>query len=193
MMQHALAATLGRAGAAWSLVRLPSSRIIKLTGSGCAGAAAKPGRLIGTREALSSWFPIRAASQEASSEMALEKKKCIPCETGKLQPLSEEKAHSLLPEVAGWELKEIDGVLQLHRSWKAKSFVKGLEIMKRVADVAEAEGHHPDLHLVNWNQLSINMSTHAVGGLTENDFIVAAKIGALDLTDLVRKPKAVAK
>ena len=58
-----------------------------------------------------------------------------------------------------------------------------------VRRVIECAGHHPDLHLVNWNQLSINISTHAVRGLTENDFIVAAKIGALDLTDLVRKPK----
>jgi len=204
-MQQALG-TLGRA---WSFRISTPTTVVFQTNRGRLGAPAAAtksspspaGRMRWRREeagvvglGFHSWGPIRAASsQEASSEMALEKKKCVPCETGKLQPMSEEKAQSLLPEVSGWELKEIDGVLQLQRNWKTKSFVKGLEIMKRVADVAEAEGHHPDLHLVNWNQLSINISTHAVGGLTENDFIVAAKIGALDLADLVRKPKAAAK
>lgn len=199
-MQQAFTA-VGRAGSAWSFSWLPSpcpnlQKIVPISigGFGCSGGARRTGKLTVTRETPYSWVPIRAASQEgSSSEMTLEKKKCIPCETGKLQPLSEEKAQSMLPQVPGWDLKEIDGIPQLCRNWKAKSFVKGLEIMKRVAGVAEAEGHHPDLHLVNWNQLSINMSTHAVGGLTENDFIVAAKIGALDLTDLVRKPKAAPK
>jgi len=182
----------GRVGALWSLAPSSPSKLyilqtavrthISFPGS----VKGRPARLM---ESKDQWVSLRCASQEAVSERDLGKKKCIPCETGKLQPLSTDVAHSMLSKVPGWEIQDIDGVLQLNRSWKAKSFVKGLEILKKVADVAEAEGHHPDLHLVNWNQLSINISTHAVGGLTENDFILAAKLSALDLTEFVRKPK----
>ncbi|KHG00142.1 Putative pterin-4-alpha-carbinolamine dehydratase [Gossypium arboreum] len=62
-----------------------------------------------------------------------------------------------------------------------------LEMFQLISDIAEAEGHHPDLHLVGWNNVTVEIWTHAVGGLTENDFILAAKINTLDLHHLLRK------
>ncbi|KAL4277745.1 hypothetical protein AHAS_Ahas20G0337900 [Arachis hypogaea] len=70
---------------------------------------------------------------------------------------------------------------------KGITFTKGLEFFKIVADLAESEGHHPDLHLVGWNNVTIEIWTHAVGGLTENDFILAAKIDKLNVNDLLRR------
>ncbi|KAL0300614.1 UNVERIFIED_CONTAM: Pterin-4-alpha-carbinolamine dehydratase 2, mitochondrial [Sesamum radiatum] len=92
----------------------------------------------------------------------------------------------VLAKVPGWNLVNEGGVQKLHRSWKVKTFVKGMEFLKLVADVAEAEGHHPDLHLVGWNNVKIDIWTHAIGGLTENDFILAAKINGLNLHHLLR-------
>ncbi|KAL9346415.1 hypothetical protein Peur_061268 [Populus x canadensis] len=103
-------------------------------------------------------------------------KKCVPCNSKDLQAMTEESANDLLSK--------------LNRSWKVKSFTKGLELFKLVGNVAEAEGHHPDLHLVGWNNITIEIWTHAVGGLTENDFILAAKINGLNLHHLLRKKAA---
>ncbi|KAL9452260.1 hypothetical protein AB3S75_008116 [Citrus x aurantiifolia] len=114
-------------------------------------------------------------------------KKCVPCDTKDLRPMAEDSAKHLMPKVVGWDLVNENGILKLNRSLKVKSFTKGLELFKLVADVAEAEGHHPDLHLVGWNNVQIEICTHAVGGLTENDFILAAKINRLDIHHLLRR------
>lgn len=114
-------------------------------------------------------------------------KKCVPCNTKDLRPMAKESAWHLMPKVGGWDLVNESGILKLSRSLKVKSFAKGLELFKLVADVAEAEGHHPDLHLVGWNNVQIEIWTHAIGGLTENDFILAAKINRLDMRHLLRK------
>ncbi|XP_062095135.1 pterin-4-alpha-carbinolamine dehydratase 2, mitochondrial [Humulus lupulus] len=117
----------------------------------------------------------------------LSTKKCVPCNSKDLRPMTEEVANHLIQKVDGWNLINEDGKLKLNHSWKVKSFTKGLELFKFVADVAEAEGHHPDLHLVGWNNVTIEIWTHAVGGLTENDFILAAKINKLELKHLLRR------
>ncbi|WCJ27318.1 Transcriptional coactivator/pterin dehydratase [Euphorbia peplus] len=117
-------------------------------------------------------------------------KKCVPCNAKDMRPMTEENANEMMTKIAGWSLMNEDGKMKLSRSWRAKSFTKGLEIFQLVADVAEAEGHHPDLHLVGWNDVKIEIWTHAVGGLTENDFILAAKINGLDLHHLLRKKVA---
>ncbi|KAL3522642.1 hypothetical protein ACH5RR_015476 [Cinchona calisaya] len=117
----------------------------------------------------------------------LSSKKCVPCNAKDLRPMTEEAAHNLIPQVHGWNLVTEDGTMKLQRSWKVKTFMKGLEFFKLVASVAEAEGHHPDLHLVGWNNVKIDIWTHAVGGLTENDFILAAKINGLDLHQLLSR------
>jgi len=102
--------------------------------------------------------------------------------------MPEHAARDLLPQVEGWSIQtQDDGNLKLHRSWKVRSFTKGLELFQRVATVAEEQGHHPDLHLVGWNNVCIEIWTHSVGGLTENDFILAAKISALDMEGLVKR------
>ncbi|XP_010460754.1 PREDICTED: uncharacterized protein LOC104741567 [Camelina sativa] len=116
-------------------------------------------------------------------------KKCVPCNAKDLRPMTEQSALDLLQKVAGWDLANDNDTLKLHRSWTVKSFTKGLDFFKRVADVAESEGHHPDLHLVGWNNVKIEIWTHAIGGLTENDFILAAKINELQVEDLLRKKK----
>lgn len=125
-----------------------------------------------------------------ANEIELAKKKCVPCESKDLKPMSIEVAEELLQQVPGWNISNEDGKLKLQRAWKVKSFIKGLELFKHVADIAEAEGHHPDLHLVNWNNASIDIWTHSIGGLTENDFILAAKIGSLDVEPFLRKKAA---
>ncbi|XP_058101221.1 pterin-4-alpha-carbinolamine dehydratase 2, mitochondrial isoform X2 [Magnolia sinica] len=126
-----------------------------------------------------------------STAKDLSTKKCVPCDSKDIRAMVEQSANELIPKVPGWNLVNEGGTLKLQRSWKAKSFMKGLELFQAVADVAEAEGHHPDLHLVGWNNVKIEIWTHSVGGLTENDFILAAKINSLDLVHLLRR-KAVA-
>ncbi|KAJ6949604.1 pterin-4-alpha-carbinolamine dehydratase 2 [Populus alba x Populus x berolinensis] len=121
----------------------------------------------------------------ASRDLAA--KKCVPCNSKDLQAMTEESATEFLLKVAGWNLVNENGTLKLNRSWKVKSFTKGLELFQLVGNVAETEGHHPDLHLVGWNNITIEIWTHAVGGLTENDFILAAKINGLNLHPLLRK------
>ncbi|BAT87127.1 hypothetical protein VIGAN_05046800 [Vigna angularis var. angularis] len=117
----------------------------------------------------------------------LSAKKCAPCNTKDLQPMTQDEARTLLPQVADWDLVNEDGVLKLRRSWKVKTFTKGLEFFRIIGDLAEAEGHHPDLHLVGWNNVTIEIWTHSVGGLTQNDFILAAKMNGLNLHGLVRR------
>lgn len=104
--------------------------------------------------------------------------------------MTEESTRSLLEQIPGWDLLEVDGQLQLQKNWKAKNFVKGLEFIKSIAEVAESEGHHPDLHLVNWNDVKVNIWTHSIGGLSENDFILAAKINTLSVEGFLRKSVA---
>uniref|UniRef100_A0A7C9DUI7 4a-hydroxytetrahydrobiopterin dehydratase n=1 Tax=Opuntia streptacantha TaxID=393608 RepID=A0A7C9DUI7_OPUST len=117
-------------------------------------------------------------------------KKCVPCNSKDLRPMGEEIANELITKVPGWTIVNEGGKLKLSQSWKVKSFIKGLEFFQAVANVAEREGHHPDLHLVGWNNVTIEIWTHAIGGLTENDFILAAKISGLDVADLLRNKPA---
>ncbi|XP_073126056.1 pterin-4-alpha-carbinolamine dehydratase 2, mitochondrial isoform X1 [Henckelia pumila] len=116
----------------------------------------------------------------------LSMKKCVPCSLKELRPMTEDAANVLILQVPGWNLVHEGDTWKLHQSWKVKTFVKGMEFLRLVADVAEAEGHHPDLHLIGWNNIEIDIWTHAVGGLTENDFILAAKISGLNLHHLLR-------
>jgi 4a-hydroxytetrahydrobiopterin dehydratase len=81
--------------------------------------------------------------------------------------------------VEGWV---IDGeTRQISRAWTVKNFVAGIEFFNKVAALAEKEGHHPDLHLEGYRHVRIVLWTHAVGGLTENDFILAAKINLVPI------------
>ncbi|MCE9534752.1 MAG: 4a-hydroxytetrahydrobiopterin dehydratase [Planctomycetes bacterium] len=94
-------------------------------------------------------------------------------------PLPHGQAAALLAEVPAWKLTT-DGQ-RIRRDWRVRDFLTGLDFFRRVGELAEAEGHHPDLHLVGYRQVTIEIWTHAAGGLTENDFILAAKIDQLPL------------
>lgn len=99
--------------------------------------------------------------------------KCQPCEGG-IPPLSCAEAQALIVQLPGWSLGE-DGK-ELRRSYRMKDFMTAIQLIHRIAETAEAEDHHPDLHLTNYRQLTVALSTHAIGGLSKNDFILAAKI-----------------
>lgn len=103
----------------------------------------------------------------------LRKKRCVPCEGG-VPPVSEAEAKNALESLRDWKLTS-DGK-RIRREWRVKNFMAGLEFFNRVGQLAEEEGHHPDLHLVGYRNVAIELWTHAIGGLSENDFILAAKI-----------------
>ncbi len=98
----------------------------------------------------------------------------MPCEAG-TPPLTEEQAAPLLAQLDGWLVEEADGHRQLFKAYRFRDFVAAVDFVNRITPIAEAEGHHPDL-LVTWGQVRVQLWTHAAGGLTENDFVLAAKI-----------------
>ena len=106
-------------------------------------------------------------------------KHCVPCEGG-VPSLTPQQVKELLPAVPGWSLTP-DGK-RIRREWKVKDFMAGLDFFRRVAELAEAEDHHPDLHLAGYRNVTLELSTHAIGGLSENDFILAAKINQVPVT-----------
>lgn len=110
------------------------------------------------------------------SAAALRDKTCQPCEGG-VPPLTGDDLQQHLRELDGWELT--DGGQQIRRHWVVRDFTAGVKFLQQVAEIAEQEGHHPDLHLTGYRNVLIELTTHAIGGLSENDFIVAAKIDAL--------------
>ena len=79
-----------------------------------------------------------------------------------------------LEKIPGWYLTH-EGQ-RIRKDWTVKNFVVGLKFFNEVGEIAESDGHHPDLHLEGYRNLSIELWTHAIGGLSENDFILAAKI-----------------
>jgi 4a-hydroxytetrahydrobiopterin dehydratase len=103
----------------------------------------------------------------------LASRKCKPCEGG-VPPLTKKQAEKLLLKVKGWKLS--NG--KLRRTWKFADFVEASSWLEKVKFLAEAEGHHPDIHWY-WNTITLELITHAINGLSENDFILAAKINAL--------------
>lgn len=103
-------------------------------------------------------------------------RKCKPCEGG-IPPTTPDEARRLLAELPGWSLSD-DG-RRIARVWNMKNFQAALDFFNAVGAAAEAEGHHPDLHLEQYRRVRIELWTHALGGLSENDFILAAKIDRL--------------
>lgn len=111
----------------------------------------------------------------------LAKRTCVPCSTN-TPPLAPDRVRELLAQVPDWRLAA-DGK-RIARNWRVLDFAAGLDFLCRIGDVAEAEDHHPDLHLANYRDVTVELWTHAAGGLTENDFILAAKIDALEQPQL---------
>lgn len=105
----------------------------------------------------------------------LTQKKCIPC-SGDTPTLPPEEVEKLIKELdTGWEIKDYKTI---SKKFKFKSFKKSMEFVNEVADIAEEEGHHPDI-AINYSRVTITLTTHAIQGLSENDFILAAKIDKL--------------
>ena len=110
------------------------------------------------------------------TEVCLTDKKCKPCEGG-VPPLSESQARGFMKQLkAGWEL--LQGAKEIRKEYRFKNFKETMGFVNLAAAVAEGEGHHPDME-VSFRQCVIRLSTHAIKGLSENDFILAAKIDAL--------------
>ena len=106
----------------------------------------------------------------------LSQSRCTPCEGG-VPRFSPEESQSQISELRGWELST-DGRC-IFKSWNCKNFAKSLAFANRIGVLAEEEQHQPDLHLTGYRHLKVVLTTHAIGGLSMNDFILAAKIDAL--------------
>lgn len=105
--------------------------------------------------------------------MKLAEEKCVPCEAGG-PPLPEEEARNLAQEVPDWTLKE----KAIEREFHFRDFRRAMAFVNRVAGTAEEQGHHPDI-FISYNRVRLTLFTHKVGGLSRNDFILAAKIDDL--------------
>ena len=105
----------------------------------------------------------------------LASKSCVPCRGG-VPPLSEAEAGRLLEGTPEWKLAEKG--TRLVRGFEFRDFVEAMKFVNRVADLAEQQGHHPDI-AIHWNKVDLVLWTHKIGGLHENDFILAAKVDRL--------------
>ena len=113
-------------------------------------------------------------SQEATE---LRTKRCVPCEGG-IPKYSPDEAQAQIIHHPHWKIVK-DGQ-RIRREWTAANFMAAMQFFNAVAELAEDENHHPDIHLEGYRNVSIEIWTHAIGGLSENDFILAAKIDELD-------------
>ena len=111
-----------------------------------------------------------------TSDANLLQKRCVPCE-GIGRALTRPEAEEYLKKIDFWQLDP--SAKMIFREYTMKNFLAAVQLIQRIAEIAEAEHHHPDLHLRSYRKLRIELSTHALGGLSENDFILAAKINQL--------------
>ncbi|MFT7557630.1 MAG: 4a-hydroxytetrahydrobiopterin dehydratase [Planctomycetota bacterium] len=111
------------------------------------------------------------------------KKKCKSCEDDAVVMFDADTVHVYMLEVPEWSV--VDGNTKIQRTFIFKDFVHAISFVNMIADVAESEGHHPDIH-VHYNEVKVDFWTHNVGGLTENDFIVATKIDEFFNSPLIK-------
>ena len=105
----------------------------------------------------------------------LANKKCVPCE-GNIPPFNAEQIHKYLKKVDGWEVKSDDSkIYYLIKEFKFPNFLESQRFVNKVGDIAEKENHHPDISF-GWGYCKVKIFTHAIKGLAESDFILAAKI-----------------
>jgi len=103
-------------------------------------------------------------------------KRCTPCRGG-VAPMSRERAEAMMEQIPDWELIA-EEPLRVRRTFKLSDFRAAIDFVNEIAAAAEAEGHHPDLE-IHYNAVVVSFHTHKIGGLHENDFIMAAKVDAL--------------
>lgn len=108
--------------------------------------------------------------------MDLTQKVCKACE-GWEKPFTNKEAQKYLKHVKNWRLVK----KSIEKEFKFKNFKDAINFINKIAVIAEQEGHHPDIYLHGWNKVKFILSTHAIKGLSENDFIMAAKIDKLGL------------
>ena len=106
------------------------------------------------------------------------KKKCVPCEGGVL-PFDISEIHKYQKKIDGWDVVKNDNeIFYLDKKFKFKNFLESQNFIDKVGKISENEGHHPDITF-GWGYAEIKITTHAIEGLSENDFILAAKIDQL--------------
>ncbi len=103
--------------------------------------------------------------------------RCVPCRKD-MPPLDQAQIASLMPEVPEWQVLDVEGVFRLQRVFKFKNFNEALAFTNRVGALAETEDHHPAI-LTEWGRVTVTWWTHAIRGLHQNDFIMAARTDAL--------------
>jgi|TARA_B110000902_G_C13943261_1_gene450607 4a-hydroxytetrahydrobiopterin dehydratase len=102
-------------------------------------------------------------------------KKCLPCEGG-VPPLDLSEIHKYQKKIDGWDVKKNNKLIFfLEKNFKFKDFIKSQIFINKVSEISENENHHPDISF-GWGYAKIQITTHAIEGLSENDFILAAKI-----------------
>lgn len=106
----------------------------------------------------------------------LSDKTCIPCQGG-IPPLTRSEFQQYLDEIEGWDV--IDEDTKLQKTFTFKNFQEALDFVNHVGTLAEEQGHHPDIYLHDYKEVTITLFTHKINGLHENDFILAAKIDEL--------------
>ena len=106
----------------------------------------------------------------------LRSKKCIPCHDKNIEPLSREDTARFNEELSGWPISLDNN--HVTKDFVFETFEQSIDFINKVASVASAEDHHPDIHCF-YNKVTLDISTHAISGLTENDFILASKIDGI--------------
>lgn len=108
----------------------------------------------------------------------LASKKCIPCRAG-TPPMTRDEAEKFLPQVPGWELVEKEnGQLRIKKVFQFADFKQAMDLANKIADIADQEDHHPVLN-VSYGKLRVEIVSHIIKGLSESDFILAAKINSI--------------
>jgi len=113
------------------------------------------------------------SNSNSPTAQSLATAKCVPCEGG-IPKLARDQSAAFGRATPDWVID--DDAIQIQRKLNCKTFSAAVELINRIADVAEFQQHHPDLHLTGYRHLEIVLTTHAIGGLSENDFILAAQI-----------------
>lgn len=106
---------------------------------------------------------------------SLDQKHCVPCEGG-LPPLDHEYVQKYAKEVPTWKVS--DDEKKITKEFELRNFVEAMKFVNGVAEIANTEDHHPDIYIF-YNKVKLELTTHAMGGLSENDFILAAKIDGI--------------
>lgn len=112
-----------------------------------------------------------------STHDSLKQGHCVPCEGG-TAPLTEAEENNYHDATPEWQIHR-EGTHKITRDFAFKNFKEAVAFINKIADIAESEGHHPNINLHDYKKVTIELSTHAIGGLSTNDFILAVKINEL--------------